>query len=362
MKHAPALPPISPFAAAVGPASELTLRRALGGRPKVGCAIDGLLPDELSAEERSLLVRHFEVLTPENCLKPASVQPVEGQFRFVRPDALVAFAASHGLDVVGHCLVWHQQCPAWFFLDGDKPASRERVLQRMRTHIQAVAGRYRGRIRAWDVVNEAVADRGEFLRETPWLERVGEDFIEIAFRYAAEADPDAELYYNDFNIELPPKRDRTLRLLERLRRSGVRLDGVGIQGHWMLDRVPFRELEEAILAYHALGLKVMITELDIDVVERPDCGADVSVHRAYTVADDAYRDGCPPEVTTRQAEQYARLFDLCRRHGDKVARVSFWGLHDGRSWLNHWPGKRTNHPLLFDRQCRPKAAFEQLLR
>lgn len=339
---------------------ELSLR-SNGHGLRLGCAIDDVRAGRINDAEQALLQRHFDVLTPENSMKPALIQPTEGEFHFDSPDALVAFAEAHGLGVVGHCLVWHQQCPGWFFKDGDAPAGRELVLGRMREHIQALAGRYRGRVLGWDVVNEAIDDKQGDFRPTPWIEHIGEDFIEHAFRYAQAADPNAELYYNDFNIEQPVKRDKTLRLLKNLQQAGVRLDGVGIQGHWVLDQVPFQDIEAAILDYHALGLKVMVTELDIDVVDRPDCGADVSMHAAYTVEQDVYRDGCPAEILERQADQYARLFDLFRRHRDKVARVSFWGLHDGKSWLNEWPGQRTNHPLLFDRACQPKAAYRRVI-
>ncbi len=339
---------------------ELSLR-SHGRGLRLGCAIDDVRAGRITDTEQALLQKHFDVLTPENSMKPALIQPTEGELHFDSPDALVAFAEAHGLGVVGHCLVWHQQCPDWFFKDGDAPAGRELVLDRMRKHIHALAGRYRGRVLGWDVVNEAIDDKQGFFRPTKWIEHIGEDFIEHAFRYAQAADPDAELYYNDFNIEQPAKRDKTLRLLKQLQSAGVRLDGVGIQGHWILDQVPFDDIEAAIHAYHALGLKVMVTELDIDVVDRPDCGADVSLHAAYTVEQDVYRDGCPPEVLERQADQYARLFDLFRRHRDKVDRVSFWGLHDGKSWLNEWPGQRTNHPLLFDRDCQPKAAYRRVI-
>ncbi|GAB4189568.1 MAG: endo-1,4-beta-xylanase [Phycisphaeraceae bacterium] len=339
---------------------ELSLRSYSRGL-RLGCAIDDIRTGRINDAERTLLLKHFDVLTPENSMKPALIQPTEGAFQFDAPDALVDFAEAHGLDVVGHCLVWHQQCPDWFFKDGDAPAGRELVLKRMRKHIDALVGRYRGRVLGWDVVNEAIDDKQGFFRPTPWIEHVGEDFIEHAFRYAQAADPKAELYYNDYNIEQPAKRDKTLRLLRQLQDANVRLDGVGIQGHWILDRVPFDDIEDAILAYHELGLKVMITELDIDVVDRPDCGADVSLHAAYTVEQDVYRDGCPLEVLERQADQYARLFELFYRHRDKVDRVSFWGLHDGKSWLNEWPGQRTNHPLLFDRDCQPKAAYHRVI-
>lgn len=328
---------------------------------RLGCAIDDVRPGKNSEAEEALLKRHFDVLTPENCMKPALIQPEEGVFDFEAADALVDFAQTHGLDVVGHCLVWHQQCPEWFFQDGDQPAGRDLVLDRMRRHIQAVVSRYRGRVLGWDVVNEAIDDKDSLMRPTSWTKYIGDDFVEHAFQYAQAADPQAELYYNDFNIEQPVKREKTLKMLRKLQATGVRIDGVGIQGHWILDQVPFDDLEAAILNYHALGLKVMVTELDIDVVDRPDCGADVSLHASFTMEQDIYRNGCPDEVLEKQAEQYARLFELFFRHRDKVDRVSFWGLHDGKSWLNEWPGPRTNHPLLFDRACRPKPAYRRVL-
>jgi endo-1,4-beta-xylanase len=210
------------------------------------------------------------------------------------------------------------------------------------------------------VVNEAIADDGEFLRDTPALRAIGPDHVLQAFQLAREADPGAELYYNDYNIEQPAKRQRTLRLLRELLAAGARVDGVGIQGHWIIDRVPFDDVRGAIAEYRALGLKVMITELDIDVVERPDCSADISVQRAYSPASDVYRDGLPGAIARQQAEQYARLFRIFME-SDAVSRVTFWGLHDGLSWLNTWPGVRTNHPLLFDRACHPKPACAAVL-
>ena len=322
---------------------------------QLGCAVGGRLPDGLAAAERELLLRHFGVLTPENCMKPGPIHPTPQGFHFEDADRLVAFAGAHGLRVVGHCLAWHQQCPDWFYAG----RSRSEALQQLESHIATVAGRYRGQLQGWDVVNEAIADRGTGLRDTPALQAIGDDYVLRAFEFARAADPEAELYYNDYNIEEPGKRDRTLRLLEQLKNAGARIDGVGIQGHWQLDQVPFEQVRTAIEAYRNLDLKVMITELDLDVVDRPDCGADVSVLRAYTPQEDLYREGCPAPVLARQAEQYARLFEIFREGA--VSRVSFWGLHDGRTWLNSWPGKRTNHPLLFDRECRPKPAYQALL-
>jgi endo-1,4-beta-xylanase len=332
----------------------VTLRRAFEGRFQVGCAVRGTLPASLNLAEKQLLCEQFNVLTPENCMKSGPIHPDPDRFDFEAPDALVAFAEQQGMSVVGHCLCWHTQSPTWLFEPG---ISRVSALQQLEGHIHAVAGRYRGRIQGWDVVNEAITDTGDFLRDTPALRAIGEDYIQHAFEFARAADPSAELYYNDYNIEMPDKRQRTLRLLRRLQARGVRLDGVGIQGHWILDRVPFEHVAAAIQEYRALGLKVMITELDVDVVDRPDSSADVATQLAYAPGEDRYRDGCPEPILQRQAEQYARLFDIFAREPGAVSRVSFWGLHDGGSWLNTWPAKRTNHPLLFDRTCQPKPAY-----
>lgn len=341
---------------------EPRLAQAFRGALEIGCAVGGMLPESLSPQERELLTSHFASLTPENCMKPEPIHPEPARYDFTVADAFVRFAEAHGLRSVGHTLCWHQQCPDWFFQpDADSRSVRERLYE----HIQTVAGRYSGQLYGWDVVNEAIADDAAlavagYLRDTPWLRALGEDYIAFAFEAASEADPRAELYYNDYNLERPDKRERALRLLRSLLDRGIRVAGVGIQGHWLVDQVPFEDIERAIEDYAALGLKVMFTEVDLDVIERPDCSADLAVQRAYSLADDIYRAGCPPEVLERQADQYARLFRLFAA-AKAVTRVTFWGLDDGRSWLNSWPGKRTNHPLLFDRECRPKPAFWRVI-
>ncbi len=315
----------------------------------IGVAVGGLLPDDYSPAELDLLRTQFNVITPENCMKPSSIQPREGEFTFQQADALVAFARENGKCVTGHCLVWHQQTPEWFFRNGEQPASRALLLSRLRTHIQALMGRYRGQIVGWDVVNEAIDDRDAYLRDTPWLRQVGDDYLLQAFRFAREADPNVQLYYNDYSIEEPIKREKTLRLLATLRAAGIRVDAVGIQGHWTLDRVPFAEIDAAIDLYAQTGAKVMITELDLSMLPWDES------------AGDPYQDGCPPELPQRQAEQYAELFRIFLRHREVITRVAFWNPHDGRSWLNSYPYPRTNYPLLFDRECQPKPAYHAVL-
>lgn len=323
----------------------------------IGAAV--LPPEGMTAGERHLLATQFATVTPENCMKPELLQPTEGHWRFGPADALVAQAAAAGQTVNGHTLVWHQQCPPWFFVQDGKPAGRDLVRQRLRTHIATVAGHFAGRLASWDVVNEAIDDGPADLRPSPWLKAIGPEFLPEAFLAARAADPQAALYYNDYNIEQPAKRDKTLRLIRSLKAAKAPLDGIGIQGHWPLDRVPYDHIEAAILAFHAEGLRVAITELDIDVVPHAQGGADLA--QRDTATADPFATGLPADVQQRLADQYARLFALFVKHRDKIARVTFWGLHDGRTWLNTWPRKRTNHPLLWDRDLQPKPALAAVL-
>ena len=333
-----------------------TLKSAFGKWFDVGTAIPG---PELTPAEQTLLLKNFTNVTPEGCMKPPPTEPQEGKFTFGAADAFVAFAQTHGLKVNGHTLVWHHQCPGWYFVDGDKPAGQELVLQRMRDHITTEVSRYRGKVFSWDVVNEALDDGKEYLRRDQWLASAGPGYLAEAYKAAQKADPAAELYYNDYGIESPRKRANALRLIHELKAAGARLDGIGIQGHWQLDKIPYQDIEDSIIAFHHEGLKVMITELDVDMVPRAKGGADAS-DKDHAV-DDPYAQGIPAEKLARQAEQYARLFALFRKHADQIARVTFWGLDDGRSWLNSWPRKRTNYPLLWDRNLEPKPAFAAVI-
>ncbi len=317
--------------------------------------------DALASE---IAAKHFNAITPENSMKPMSLQPEEGRFNFTNADRLVEFAEQHGAAPIGHCLVWHSQTPRWFFQGPDgEPVTRELALTRMRTHIATVVGRYKGRVKAWDVVNEAISDAPrQLLRPSPWLQAIGEDYLAEAFRAAHEADPEATLIYNDYGIEQGGKQRKAMELLKSLIEQKVPVHAVGIQGHWRIDGPDFDDVERSIEQFASLGLKVMITELDMGVLPANYRGADIArterLREEQRAAMNPYVDGLPDTVAQQHAERYRQAFAMFLRHHKVIERVTFWGVHDGRSWLNHFPIRgRTDYPLLFDRQGQPKPAF-----
>lgn len=314
--------------------------------------------------EADLLISQYNSITPENLLKWEKVHPTENVFFWDHADAMVEFGTRNGLEIFGHTLIWHNQTPEWVFKDAEgNDASPELLLERMRNHIHTVVGRYKGRIHGWDVVNEALNEDGS-MRESAFYRILGEDYIAKAFIFAHEADPDAQLIYNDFNIENPDKRAGTVRLIRKLLDQGIPISGVGIQEHVRLDW-PSRELlSEAISEYATLGIKVMITELDVDVLPSAfdNQGADLSLHAELRDELNPYANGLPEDVQQALAKRYGELFSVYLEHADSIARVTLWGLHDGGSWLNHWPMRgRTSYPLLHDRNMEPKPAFFKIL-
>jgi endo-1,4-beta-xylanase len=358
-----ARPPLAPVAPRASAPS--TLRDAAPPSLLVGAAVNSAMAAGRDTLGAAIARTQFNAVTPENVLKWDTVHPRPGVFDFERADQLVGFAERNGMAVVGHVLVWHNQTPRWVFQDSTGHAvGRDTLLDRMREHIQAVVGRYRGRILGWDVVNEAVDEDGS-LRRTPWLTIIGEDYIARAFEMAHQADPNAELYYNDYSLENAPKREGALALVRRLMAAGVPITGVGIQGHDHLDWPTAAQEDSTIGAFAALGLKVPITELDIDVLPRPTprTGAEIADTARWRAGLDPYTAGLPDSVQRALAERYADLFALFLRYPWVVSRVTLWGVTDRTSWKNDWPLRgRTNYPLLFDRSGRPKPAFDAVLR
>ncbi len=365
--------------------TEKTLKEAYAGKFLIGTANDmrGLTDAELASVKEQ-----YDINTPENCMKPQPIHPSEGRYNFETPDAMVEWCKQNGVKVWGHTLVWHSQSPAWFFqavnpeveedepvrrprmnFDPDAPrptpaemwrnsiqgemASREVALERLEKHIKTVAGRYKGNIVGWDVVNESIADGGdgttENLRDYSWYEVVGPDVLNLAFKWAHEADPNAQLYYNDYNIEQGAventgKHASSLILLKRLIAEGAPITGVGIQGHWHLD-TNLADVEKAIENYAALGLRVAITELDVTATGN-NSGAFGVNQGDRTIPEENYQ---------KQAEVYKELFEIFMRHSDVIDRVTFWGISDTRSW------RRGQDALLFDGDLNPKPAFKAVI-
>lgn len=310
---------------------------------------------------------HFNAISPENLLKWESVQPEPGRWAFEAADRYVELGERSGMFIVGHALVWHNQTPPWVFQNADgTPVGRDTLLARMRTHIHTVVGRYRGRIHGWDVVNEALDEDGT-LRQSPWLRIIGPDYLAHAFRYANEADPAAELYYNDYSLERPDKRAGAVRLIRELQAAGVRVTAVGLQGHHKMDWPTLAAEDSTITAFADLGVKVAITELDIDVLPRVtrENTAEITARanpEACSCRLNPYVAGMPDDAQAALAERYAQFFDLYRRRADVVRRVTFWGVSDDDSWLNDFPMRgRTNHPLLFGWRGEPKPAFHAVI-
>jgi len=354
---------LATFSLACSASTEPTLREAFKDDFLIGVALSARDCAAADSPVTSMIASQFNTATSENAMKWERIHPAPGLYTFDDTDRFVAFCQRNGLKVIGHNLLWHQQVPAWVFEDDEgNPVTRDVLLARLRDHIMTVAGRYRGQVVGWDVVNEALNEDGT-LRDSPWRRIIGDDYIVKAFEYAREADPGAELYYNDYYIENPDKRAGALTIVRQLKSAGARIDGVGIQEHVSLAWPTLKELDDSIRAFAELGMKVMITELDVNVLPDPAAGsAEISRRIANSPELDPYTTGLPPEIQEQLARRYADLFGVYLKNRDVVTRVTFWGLNDRDSWLNNFPVfGRTNHPLLFDRDNKPKPALKAVI-
>jgi endo-1,4-beta-xylanase len=320
----------------------------------IGVAINQRQSDGVDTPAVDIITKQFNQISPENLLKFQLVHPAADRYAFEAQERYVQFGVDRHMQVVGHNLVWHNQTPAWVFQPAGgasaTPVNRDTLLARMRDHILTVVGRYKGRIHGWDVVNEAIDEDGS-LRKAPWRDGIGDDYVAKAFEFAHEADPDAELYYNDYNLEKPAKRAGVIRLVKDLQARKLRIDGIGNQGHWQLDTPSIDQIEQALKDLHSTGLKVMYTELDINMLPPAGRGADPA-------AANPYADGLPQEKQEQLARRYADIFRVFLKHRDAVTRVTFWGFSDADSWLNRG---RMNYPLLWDRARQPKPAFQAVV-
>jgi endo-1,4-beta-xylanase len=344
--------------------AEPTLKDAFKHEFLIGAALNASQFTGSNAVESRFVKQQFDSISPENVLKWELVHPQPGRFDFSLADRYVEFGEANHMFIIGHTLVWHSQTPSWVFKKPDgSPVDHDTLLNCLSNHIFTVVGHYKGRIKGWDVVNEAVNDDGT-LRKSPWLKILGPDFLVKAYQFAHAADPQAELYYNDYSTEKEPKRSGALALVRRLQAAGIHLTAVGIQEHVRLDWPSPQLISDTITAFSQLGVKVNITELDVDVLPPAfrGNGADVSMNVAQRADLNPYPNGLPESVQAALARRYAELFAVYVKHHAEMERVTFWGVNDGDSWLNDWPVRgRTNYPLLFDRSGQPKPAFSSVL-
>jgi len=343
----------------------ISLKDALSGKFYIGTAMNS---DQITGADTasvSVIKEQFNAIVSENIMKSEVIQPVEGEFNFALADQFVEFGEKNNLFVTGHTLIWHSQLPKWFCVDEkENNVSPEILKQRMKTHISTLVGRYKGRVKGWDVVNEAIEDDGSW-RKSKFYEILGEDYIRYAFEYAHEADPQAELYYNDYSMAHKGRRDAVVKMVTKLKQQGVKIDGIGMQGHMTMDFPAIEEFEKSMIAFANTGAKVMITEMDISVLPKPgeNEGADVSLNYKYDKVLNPYADGMPDSVAKALHDRYTDFFRLFLKHKDKISRVTVWGVNDAQSWRNNWPVKgRTDYPLLFDRNNKPKPIVETIIK
>lgn len=344
--------------------SEKGMKDAIKEAYFIGTALN--TPQILEEDSLAIAVvnKHFNSVVAENCMKSEVLQPEEGKFDFSLSDKFVELGEKNNMFIIGHTLIWHSQAPAWFFTDEQgNDVSREVMIERMRTHISTVVGRYKGRVNGWDVVNETILDDGS-MRNSKFVQIVGEDFVKLAFQFAHEADPEAELYYNDYSMSIPEKREGVIRMVKNIQKEGVQIDGIGMQSHSSITTPDMNEFEKSIEDFASLGVKVMITELDISVLPFPDLnvGADVAKSYEFKPELNPYVDALPDSLEVQLHDRYVEFFTLFNKHEDKISRVTLWGVHDGQTWRNYWPiAGRTDYPLLFDRNSKEKSAVQAII-
>jgi endo-1,4-beta-xylanase len=345
--------------------SSETLKDAFRDKFLIGVAINANQAVGKDTASIKIVKQQFNSITPENCMKSEVIHPQEDKFDFTQADQYVKFGEDNNMFIVGHCLIWHSQTPPWFFIDKDgKDVTRDVLIERMKKHISTVVGRYKGRVKSWDVVNEAINDDGSW-RQSKFYTIIGEDFVRLAFEFAREADPNALLCYNDYSMARPGKREGVVKMIKKLQVQGIKVDGIGMQGHLSMDFPTVAEEEKSILAFSELGVKIMITELDLTVLPSPteNTGADVSTTYTYKKEMNPFPNGLPDTVATRWNNRMNDFFKLFLKHNDKIIRVTLWGVTDVQTWRNDWPVPgRSDYPLLFERNYNPKPIVETIIK
>lgn len=326
----------------------------------IGTALSGKKMADAEPDFMKLVAQEFNAITMENDMKWERLHPLENKWDWEIADKFVEFGEAHKMYILGHVLVWHSQVPDWVFKDHKgKRIKPEALRKRMQDHIATFVGRYRGRINAYDAVNEAV-DEGKGWRKSPWFNILGAQFMDDVFNFAHEVDPNAQLLYNDYNMHNPQKRDFVVDFVKGFKKRGVPINGIGMQGHVGLGYPDIKEFEKSIAAYAALGMRVHITELDIDVLPTiwDDSGAEISTRFKYSKELNPYTKFLPIEIENQLTDRYVEYFKLFLKYRDHIDRVTFWGTGDGESWKNDFPVRgRTNYPLLFDREYHRKPCY-----
>lgn len=339
-----------------------SLKDVFGDKFLIGTALNTRQASGEDSIAAALVKQHFNAIVAENCMKSEVIHPEEGRYEFTSADSLVAFGEANGMTVTGHCLIWHSQLAPWFCVDEKgKNVSPEVLKQRMKDHITTIVSRYKGRIKGWDVVNEAIIEDGSY-RKTPFYEILGEEYIPLAFEYAHAADPDAELYYNDYGMNVPGRRDAVVKLVNSLKARGLRIDAVGMQGHMGLDYPTLSDFETSLLAFAATGVKVMITEWDMTALPTVQRSANISDTVAYQKTLNPYPEALPDSISTLWNTRMKAFFELFLKHSEVITRVTAWGVSDGDSWRNYFPvAGRKDYALLFDRNHEPKPFVREFI-
>ena len=340
------------------------LRETVGKHFLIGTAMNAVQVRSNDPAIDEIVDKHFNAVVAENCMKAEELQPNEGLFDYRQADRLVEYAQKHNMTLTGHCLIWHSQVPRWFFKDElGNPCTREVLIGRIQDHIKTVMAHFKGKVKGWDVVNEAILDDGSY-RQSQFYKIIGPEFIEIAFRAAMEGDPDAELYLNDFSMSNKGKRDKYCEIIRDFKKKGIRIDAIGMQSHNGLDYPDLSEYEKSIDAFAAEGVKVMMTELDLNVLPNPKefGGAEISQNFEYQEKYNPYRDGVIPADSLKKIDnRWMDFWKIYYKHRNQISRVTIWGIDDGQSWLNNFPVfGRTNYPLLFDRQKKEKPVVKKI--
>lgn len=367
VKHITSALLIAAFVAACGNqkatvVEEPSLKDAVGDKFLIGVALNVNQSSGVDTSSIKLVKQHFNSIVAENCMKCEVIHPEEDRYDFTLADQFVSFGEKNGMAVIGHCLIWHSQLAPWFCVDEKGNNVTPEVLkQRMKDHITTIVTRYKGRIKGWDVVNEAILEDGSY-RKSKFYEILGEEFIPLAFQYAHEADPDAELYYNDYAMNMPGKREGVVKLVCSLKEKGIRIDAVGMQGHMGMDYPDINEFEQSIVAFAGTGVKVMVTEWDMSALPTVKQSANISDTVAYQKMLNPYPETLPDSVSKAWNNRMKQFFGLFEKHADVISRVTAWGVSDSDSWKNDFPVKgRHDYPLLFDRNYQPKPFVKEIM-